>query len=369
MSSNTELLSYLIVSGTCFTLWSLYRGSRRHRLPPGPKPLPILGNIHDFPPPGELEGPHWAKHKALYGPISAVQAFGTTFIIVNDTQTAVKLLDKKSSIYSERPASVFGGEMCGFADVVSLQGTTEKWRNARKRIHNYLGTRTAVSRFNHLIELEARRLTLRLLDSPGTFFEQIQAFAGSTILKLTFGYSATSKGKDPLVIMGNKASNIFVNSVNNLWAVDVFPFLKYLPSWLPFMGFKTLAKENHDFVLMHLDLPVDFVKTEVNGTALASFIGHELENVSSPAEELEVKWLGAALYGAGADTTVTALESFVFGMALNPTIYRKVQMEVDSIVGHDRLPLLSDMPSLPYTEAVMKETLRFTTCHSRERYL
>lgn len=47
----------------------------------------------------------------MLGPISSVQAFGKIFIIVNDNQTAVDLLDKRSSIYSERPTSLFAGEM------------------------------------------------------------------------------------------------------------------------------------------------------------------------------------------------------------------------------------------------------------------
>jgi len=37
------------------------------RLPPGPKGLPILGNIHDLPKAGKLECHHWAEHKDLYG--------------------------------------------------------------------------------------------------------------------------------------------------------------------------------------------------------------------------------------------------------------------------------------------------------------
>lgn len=36
-------------------------------LPPGPKGLPVLGNVNDMPGPGMLECHHWLKHKDLYG--------------------------------------------------------------------------------------------------------------------------------------------------------------------------------------------------------------------------------------------------------------------------------------------------------------
>lgn len=45
----------------------LVKSSGHLRLPPGPKGFPLLGNIRDLPPAGEIEARHWLKHKSLYG--------------------------------------------------------------------------------------------------------------------------------------------------------------------------------------------------------------------------------------------------------------------------------------------------------------
>jgi hypothetical protein len=80
-------------------------------LPPGPKGIPILGNVNDLPKPGMLECHHWLKHKDLYGPISSVTVLGQTFVIINDAQIALELLRDRSAIHSARPHMVFSSEM------------------------------------------------------------------------------------------------------------------------------------------------------------------------------------------------------------------------------------------------------------------
>lgn len=40
---------------------------KRLPLPPGPKPLPLIGNFFDMPPAGCFEAAHWAKLQRLYG--------------------------------------------------------------------------------------------------------------------------------------------------------------------------------------------------------------------------------------------------------------------------------------------------------------
>ncbi|CAE6444787.1 unnamed protein product [Rhizoctonia solani] len=50
---------------------------------------------------------------------------------------------------------------------------------------------------------------------------------------------------------------------------------------------------------------------------------------------------------------------FILAMVLNQSIFAKAQAEVDVVVGHDRLPEMSDREALVYVECVMKEVLRW----------
>ncbi|KAH9162257.1 cytochrome P450, partial [Lactarius sanguifluus] len=65
------------------------------------------------------------------------------------------------------------------------------------------------------------------------------------------------------------------------------------------------------------------------------------------------------LYLGGADTTVSALQTFILAMTLYPEVQRKAQAEIDRVIGTLRLPDFSDQDALPYVQAVFKEVLRW----------
>jgi cytochrome P450 len=64
------------------------------------------------------------------------------------------------------------------------------------------------------------------------------------------------------------------------------------------------------------------------------------------------------LFIAGSETTSHTLSWTMLFLAHNPRVQKKLQNELDVVVGQIRQPLLSDRANLPYTEAVIMETLR-----------
>lgn len=88
---------------------------------------------------------------------------------------------------------------------------------------------------------------------------------GALILKLTFGYNvAEDQSEDPLVKIVEKAMKGFAQaSEPGAFLVDVIPFLKYVPAWLPGAGFKRqAAKMRHDLEDLY-DVPYEFVRREM----------------------------------------------------------------------------------------------------------
>ena len=75
--------------------------------------------------------------------------------------------------------------------------------------------------------------------------------------------------------------------------------------------------------------------------------------------ETVIKDVAANMYAAGADTTVSALGTFVLGMLANPEAQKRAQAEIDAALGPGELPDFTHEAALPYVSAIVKEVLRW----------
>lgn len=172
MSSSLILLGIIALVGYLVYQQSSEKG--RGRLPPGPKPLPVLGNINDFPPDGTPEYQHWLKHKALYGTISSVTVMGMTLVIIHDKKAAHELLEQTSSKTSGRPTMVMANKLCGYESIVLCHGYTPTFRRYRKYLHQELGTKVSAAQFRGVQEIEVNRQLVRSLNAPGRWLNHFK---------------------------------------------------------------------------------------------------------------------------------------------------------------------------------------------------
>ncbi|KAI9573403.1 cytochrome P450 [Boletus coccyginus] len=348
----------VLLSICLICLHELYARYRVRHLPPGVSGLRGLLEI-----PNEKVWLKILKLNQQYGDIASGSSFGYNIILVGSAKIAEDLLEKRSANYSDRPRSVMCGELSGWGKIMLLSNYNEWFRAHRKWIAQDIGSYASVEKLHSMIEFETRRYLQCVLEDPERNQAHVRKNFTSIILRLSHGYM-TQTGDDPLVDLAHVAnSQLSMATAPGIYYVDIFPPMKYIPSWLPGAGFRRKAKTYAVVLRDLLEIPHNYVKSQLAaGTALPS-LSSRIMNRPDLTEELEdsVKWATATMYQGGADTANSVAYAFYLAMTLNPRVMKKAQQELDSVVGTSRLPTFADRTSLPYMEALFTELLRWHT--------
>lgn len=335
------------------------RSKQRARYPPGPKGLPVIGNVLQMP--KDREWLTFAQWGEQFGNIVYLSLLGQPMIILNSAKDAVALLDKRSSIYSDRPILYMGGELIGWKYILGLTPYGDRFREYRRLMAKFIGGKTQVERHFPVMEQEATSFLKRILRRPDDLGANIRTHAGAIILKLAYGYTIR-EDEDPFVTLADRAMAQFTEATTpGAFLVDVFPLLRHMPAWFPGASFKRTAQEWSDTLNSMADVPHAFVKEQMaKDTEVPSFTSELLRDEKlQEGQEFNIKWSAASLYAGGADTTVSSIHTFFLTMLLFPHVQKRAQAEIDSVVGTDRLPTFEDRAKLPYVEGVLKEVLRW----------
>ncbi|KAF4605307.1 hypothetical protein EYR40_004091 [Pleurotus pulmonarius] len=316
---------YLLVAVAVGVL--VYSRTRRSRLPLPPGPTTSWTGRVELPKQSQWEvyANEWKK---LYGDLIYINIFGSPLLVLNSAEVIDDLLEKRSNKYSSRP----------------LQETHTLLRN--------------------------------LLNAPDDFRYGIRRWGAAIVLTLAYGHQVAERGDDYVSLADRALNGLQSAGIFGTYLVDYVPALKYIPAWFPGAGFQRQAKvwkkDTVDmaakpylmverwlvslFSYTSVRLSHECPKREGGASAAAqSFVASELESPDTDPTKAEmIKNVGATIYAAGADTTVSSVLSFILAMALHPDIAKKAQAEIDSVVG-DRLPQFSD--TLPYVDCITYEVI------------
>ncbi|KAI0693707.1 cytochrome P450 [Cerioporus squamosus] len=357
-----ESPSGLLVLGT-FVLsgFLLYRfaSTTGRQLPPGPHPLPLLGNLLDAP--GIIIPQSLDDFARKYGDLVYLRILGRPTILVGSHAMASELLDRRSGNYSDRPSS-FMIDLVGASWILLKYGTA--WRRQRRVFHHSYNV-VAVSQFHEIQEHTTRQLLRRLLAGPADVFGALRFASCATTVRTVYGITMSGNDDEYLALIERAIHALKSSLEPGQYLVEIFPWLRRLPQWLPGAGFLRDAAEWEGAIEDARRVPFERALEDIRrGQSSPSMMSVTVQWFQAKGgvshEDLAVLRDAAAIsYLAGPETILSHTKVFFLAMTLYPEVQKRAQADLDAIVGPDRLPCMNDMPSLPYIEAVLMESMRW----------
>ncbi|KAJ5724419.1 Cytochrome P450 [Penicillium malachiteum] len=334
------------------------------RLPPGPTPLPFLGNKYIIP-----KSSPWIqfeKWSHAYGPIFTLWIGRRPTIIISDPQIAVELLEKRSTNFSSRPRFVVMGELYWDNAGILVQPYGKEWQIRRRMLHQALNP-SALKLYKPVQEAEATRLCGALLTNASSYEGLIDRFTASVVFSIAYGHRIDSM--DSNIIQQRLGFMQYSASLNvpGRYLAETFPWMKYIPNiFAPWKAEIQHRGKEEAAVNMRL---LSTVKEDIRVAKITSNVPDSLSKLLLTAREADPASFGqlserdfsfvpASLFGAGSDTTASTLCTAILMLVTNPEVQDIAHKELDHVVGLERLPTFDDESNLPYFKALCQETLR-----------
>ncbi|PCH38753.1 cytochrome P450 [Wolfiporia cocos MD-104 SS10] len=356
------LLIFGIVAFCCLAYKRRRNAQLRLPLPPGPKRMPLLGNVHQLPVKHQhITFASWAhEYDLIY-----FELFHNPMLVLESIEAANDLLEKRSAIYSSRPHATVLLDFMGWDSMISFMPYGATWRMHRRWFQTSLHTNHVIANYQSLQCREAHTLLVGLLDTPAAFMSHINRFSVAMSMEIAYGQAATP------------ANNEFIEEVDALMTAvgeagspaaslfDLFPVLSYLPSWMPGAGFKgrftQLRRTLNSLVEASRGLLNNDQETTTTTPSFVQSLLEEAVGSESNRAEIERQALGAgiAFFGAAVDTSTCVLSTLILALVLHSEVLQKAQEEIDRVIGTSRLPNFNDRSSLPYVESILQEVYRW----------
>ncbi|KLO05947.1 cytochrome P450 [Schizopora paradoxa] len=344
------------------SIWSKLRQRSKTPLPPGPRRLPIVGNIFQIAIFGSRLWETASEWRKTYGDMIYLEIAGFPVLILNSHDVSMDLLSKRSSLYSSRPQLVMP-ILAGWEWTTLSLPYGEKLRKQRAILQKFFSS-SGVLNYKDVHQQNCHAFLQGLLGSPEGYDRQIHHFVASILMMNAYGHEVQPEN-DPYLQLGEESARTLIDHFGYLY-LDFIPWIQLLPEWFPGTGFWKFVKIGRELSnRLRYELLALTKKKMEEGTAKESmttiFLGDIASNHSTNygAEEGEFANAAAMVFLAGQDTTKTAIMNLIHAVLKHPEALRRAQEELDRVIGTDRLPTCEDRDNLTYVNAMCMEVLRW----------
>ncbi|KAM5301285.1 cytochrome P450 2W1 [Glossophaga mutica] len=345
-------------------IWALLRARARTpapRWPPGPRPLPLVGNLHLLRAARQEQA--LMELSEQYGPVFTVHLGGQKTVVLTGYEAVREALVGTGQQLADRPPIAIFQLIQGGRGVFFSSG--ERWKAARQltvRALHGLGVGRGPMASKILQELSC---LLGQLDQHGgrPFPLALLGWAPSNItFTLLFGQRFDYQDPVFVSLLGLIDQVMVLLGAPGLQLFNMYPWLGAL-------------LQLHRPVLRKVEEVRDILRALLaarraaapGGGPARSYVdalirrGQGRDPDGLLAEDDDVVACVLDMVMAGTETTSATLQWAALLMGKHPSVQGRVQEELDRVLGPGRPPRPEDQRSLPYTNAVLHEVQRFIT--------
>lgn len=341
----------------------------RARLPPSPRRLPIIGHMH-------LLGPVLPKAfhnlSTRYGPLVYFFIGSKPCVLASSPEMAKEFLKTNESIFMNRPKTANLDYITyGSSDFATVH-YGPYWKFIKKLcMTELLGGRT-LDQLQPIREEETKRfLSLMLkkaeLGEAVNFGGELMRLTNNVISRMTLGQrcsdSEDEAGEVRKLVKELNVLGAKFNLSDTIWLFKNFDLQLGLKKQLKD------ARDRYDIMMERIikEHEDERMKRKESGDGEGEIVKdlldilldiYEDENAEMRLTRENIKAFVMNIFGAGTDTSSITVEWGLAELINKPEVMEKARQEIDSVVGKSRIVEESDIPSLPYMQAVVKEILR-----------
>ncbi|KAL2668643.1 hypothetical protein GLYMA_01G179400v4 [Glycine max] len=335
-----------------------------HKLPPGPKKLPLIGNLHQLAMAGSL--PHRTlRDLALkYGPLMHLQLGEISSVVVSSPNMAKEIMKTHDLAFVQRPQFLPAQILTYGQNDIVFAPYGDYWRQMKKICVSELLSAKRVQSFSHIREDETSKFieSIRISEgSPINLTSKIYSLVSSSVSRVAFGDK--SKDQEEFLCVLEK----MILAGGGFEPDDLFPSMKlHLIN-----GRKAKLEKMHEQVDKIADNilrehqekrqralregKVDLEEEDLVDVLLRI---QQSDNLEIKISTTNIKAVILDVFTAGTDTSASTLEWAMAEMMRNPRVREKAQAEVRQAFRELKIIHETDVGKLTYLKLVIKETLR-----------
>ncbi|XP_062858193.1 cytochrome P450 2J2-like [Trichomycterus rosablanca] len=352
-----DLKSCLVGIVVFLLLLDIIRNKNPPKFPPGPMPLPFVGNIITA-----LDFKTIDKLTKEYGDVFSLRLGSEKTVFISGYKMVKEALVTQLDSFADRPVIPLFQKLFKGLGVGLSNGYL--WKNQRKFVITHL---RSFGEGKKGIELSIQQESNFLCDAfkaeQGPFNPQFYLYnaISNIICALVFGHRFEYHDEKFQNILNLDSEAIMLAGSVHAQLYNIFPRLfEYLP------GPHQKMFSNYEKIKDFLKDEIRKHKEDLDPSDPRDYIDNYLLEIekkdSDPEAGFNIETLLVAmldLFEAGTETTATTLRWGLLYMIKYPDIQKKVQEEIDRVIGQSRQPSMADKPNMPYTEAVVHEIQRF----------